>query len=92
MVHEGNHQIPRILMDIEVKDLIRYTGICPSQWEGETTKGAELYIRYRWGFLSVDLNGKEIFGSQVGEEFDGFMSDKNMKEFTKSVINWKTNE
>lgn len=79
-------------MDIKVKDLIRYSSFCPTQWDGETTNGEELYIRYRWGVLTIDLNGKEVFSVKAGEEFDGVMSDEEMKEFTKPVINWKTNE
>lgn len=79
-------------MDIKLKDLIRYSSFCPTQWEGETTNGEEVYIRYRWGFLSIDINGEEVFGVKVGEEFDGMMNDEDMKEFTKSAINWKTNE
>ena len=86
MVHENNHQIPRILMDIEVKDLIRFTSYCPTQWEGETANGEEVYIRYRWGFLRVDINGEEVFGVQIGDEFDGVLTDEEMKEATKGIL------
>jgi len=75
-------------MDIEVKFLTRYTSYCPTQWEGETTNGEDVYIRYRWGFLRVDINGKEVFGDQIGGEMDGVLSDEKMKEATKDKINW----
>jgi len=79
-------------MDIKVKDLIRFGSFCPTQWDGETDNGEKVYIRYRWGVLTVDLNGEEVFSVKAGEEFDGIMSDEDMKEFTKSLINWGINE
>jgi len=75
-------------MKINVKNITRYSSGCPTQWDGETTNGGKLYIRYRWGCLTVDLNDKEIFNSKVGDEFDGVMSDEDMKKVTGSVINW----
>lgn len=75
-------------MDIEIKNIKRYTSYCPTQWEGVTANGEEVYIRYRWGFLRVDINGKEVFGDQIGGEMDGVLSDEKMKEATKDKINW----
>lgn len=62
---------------------------CPSQWEGRTDNDEPIYIRYRYGYLSVDLgpkggdinsavSGKEVFGKQIGEDLDGDLSEKNM--------------
>ena len=73
---------------MKVKDLIRFGSYCPAQWDGETDNGKKVYIRYRWGVLTIDLNGEEVFSVKAGEEFDGVMSDEEMKEVTKSVIKW----
>lgn len=60
---------------------------CPAQWEGETEDGRDIYIRYRWGYLSVTLNpwtedSEEIFVRQIGGEYDGSMGTKEMLELT----------
>ena len=65
-----------------IKHLEQTCFACPSQWEGETTDGKYIYIRYRWGYLSVDVDGKEIFGLHVGSNTGGVMSEKEMLEIT----------
>jgi hypothetical protein len=75
-------------MDIKVKDLIRFGSYCPTQWDGETTNGEKVYIRYRWGVLTVDIDGEEVFSAKAGKEFDGIMGDEEMKELTKPIIEW----
>ena len=56
---------------------------CPSQWEGKFDDGDSMYIRYRWGYLSIckgnpnenewkSIAGMpEIFGKQIGDKLDG---------------------
>lgn len=70
---------------------------CPSQWEGKTSDGDYVYIRYRWGYLSVTLyaidkllvHGKQIFGKAIGEDLDGAMSFEELKEATKEKIEFR---
>lgn len=38
---------------IIIEHLTQTCGACPSQWEGELEDGRMLYIRYRWGYLSI---------------------------------------
>lgn len=53
---------------------------CPSQWEGKTDNGKDVYIRYRWGILRVDLNGSEIFCEDIaGDGLDGVLSTEELK-------------
>ncbi len=33
---------------------------CPSQWEAYTTDGRLVYIRYRWGWLTVQVGKVEM--------------------------------
>ncbi|MBA7541336.1 hypothetical protein ES705_33647 [subsurface metagenome] len=63
----------------------------PSQWEGWTDKHEPVYIRYRWGHLTVavgevDQEIKEMYGENnflsedIDSEFDGVLSFKELKE------------
>lgn len=56
---------------------------CPAQWEGHTENNEPIYIRYRWGYLSIrkgnvgdedGVAGEEIFGKQIGDGFDGMIT------------------
>lgn len=53
-------------------------GACPSQWEGELVGGGSFYIRYRWGYLSLSFNGKEVMLKQLGDGLDGVLSTNDM--------------
>lgn len=65
----------------------RTCSACPSQWDAKTADGREVYIRYRWGYLSVRVagegrdavSGKEVLGRQVGDAMDGMMDDNELK-------------
>jgi hypothetical protein len=74
--------------------------ICPTQYEGKTDDDRPVYIRYRWGYLSVRVgdkgtnvmnavDGEEIYGRQIGHELDGFTTLRIIKDLTKDVIEWK---
>ncbi len=83
-------------------ELIQTCSACPSQWEGRVVEGMgdeldgdmdvagrPVYIRYRWGFLSVRLgkvdgdlwdaaDGGEILGKQVGDKLHGEMEQEEL--------------
>jgi hypothetical protein len=73
---------------------------CPSQWKGMTDDDRRVYVRYRWGCLSVRLgavadhgefaavNGEEIYCEQIGEDFDGAISETEMKDATEHAVEW----
>jgi len=44
---------------------------CPSQWEGKTIDDHDIYIRYRSGYLRLDIDGETKWGGEVGDEIDG---------------------
>jgi len=63
----------------------------PSQWEGWTDKHEPIYIRYRWGHLTVaigevgqeikEMYGKSNFLSEdIDSEFDGVLSFEELEE------------
>lgn len=57
---------------------------CPTAWDVETADGRSAYIRYRYGSLSVNIRHesgiKTIWESQVGGEWDGAMTEREMRE------------
>lgn len=74
----------------KVKSINQTCDACPSQWEGYTEDNQYIYIRYRWGYLSVTLDDQDcIFGEQVGGEFDGIMNSTEMMRLTKNVLDWE---
>ena len=48
---------------------------CPSQWSARTLYEQEVYIRYRWGYLSVKVDGNEVYGEQLGDDLSGVLSE-----------------
>jgi hypothetical protein len=71
---------------IVVNELVNTCGACPSQWEGKTEGGDEVYIRYRWGYFSFDLNGVEVIGGQIGDSYDGVMSDYELNDHLRQLV------
>jgi len=72
---------------------------CPSQWEVKLDDGRMLYVRYRFGRLTVDasaaptddiedaLRGEEIFSLSIGDAYDGEMTfSEVMSHFTELEI------
>lgn len=66
---------------------LRQTGYeFPTQWDGWTDGGDSVYIRYRNGYLSVDVNNDQVFGKQVGGAFDGVISLRTMRQYLPPSI------
>ncbi|MDR3582489.1 MAG: hypothetical protein P4L67_04420 [Candidatus Pacebacteria bacterium] len=79
-------------MKPKVKTIIMTCSISPSQWVGKTENGSDLYIRYRWGGLSVDVNDIEILYADCGHGYDGEMTTARMMGLTKDVLDWSEAE
>ena len=84
-------------MKIKAKELKQTCAACPSQWEGRTEDDKSIYIRYRWGYLSVCIgqkgggigsavNSKEVFGKQLGDDLDGSLSEEEMRAAAHIII------
>lgn len=65
---------------------------CPSQWTAFDNEDNYIYIRYRWGYLRIEyfdlnenINGY-IYGKQLGDSYDGVLSYEELKEATKDVL------
>lgn len=73
---------------IKVKTLSQTCGACPSQWEGKTTNDEEIYIRYRWGTLRVDINKETVYCKVVGGEYDGTMDFWQLTHHTQDILDF----
>lgn len=80
--------VPKV--DLRVTSL-RGGGACPSQYWGQTPDGREVYIRYRGGFLSVDVAEKPgeetlyyrgFLDIELGPPLDGEMSARQLIALT----------
>ena len=47
---------------------------CPTQWEGYTEDDVYVYIRYRYGTLSLSLDNEQVFSKSIGTGLDGMLS------------------
>lgn len=60
---------------------------CPTQWEGKTADGYDIYIRYRWGNLTLDINGQTVATIEGhGDGFAGVLEHETMKELLKDYL------
>jgi hypothetical protein len=80
-------------------EMVRVSGIrrtciaCPAQWEGETESG-NVYIKFRWGHLSVRLGptieeavgGGSIFEWDDADGHNGFMEYDELKRIAGGVL------
>jgi hypothetical protein len=73
---------------IVVAELQQTCASNPSQWEGYDSEGNQIYARYRWGHLTVEVNGTEVFARQLGDHLDGRLTFEGLKEATKDFITW----
>jgi len=82
---------------MKVIEIRQTCGACPSQWEGKLSDGRYVYVRYRYGYLSISVGGptvadavrgEEVFGQDIGDGLDGFMSYEELKQHTQGKIEW----
>lgn len=66
---------------VNLDSLVDQGTSCPSQFEGETYDGGEVYVRFRHGSLRVDVDGETVYtGSPPG---DGVISLENVRRHLK---------
>lgn len=80
-----------------VTKIVQTCPASPSQWEGTTEDGRPLYIRYRFGFLSISVgpvggdmnsavNGEQWFGEEIGEGMDGYITLAEVCRHTGMIV------
>lgn len=71
---------------VRVKTLQNDGGSCPSQWSGKTEDDKDIYIRYRWGKLSVLVDDECVFTEFVGHNMSGGLTTKLMLKHTQLTM------
>jgi hypothetical protein len=73
---------------------------CPNTYSGKTTNGDTIFVRYRWGHLSIRLqaggivddsegsNGESVFELDYGGKFDGILGYEELRNLTEEIIQW----
>lgn len=67
---------------------------CPSQWEGKTEDGQDVYIRYRWSHLSVEVGDQQLLSHDTDDGgWNGIMDDDELVKILKdagwSIDGWQ---
>ena len=67
-------------VDLITDTITSYGTSCPSQWNATATNGVDVYIRYRFGCLTVQHAQHDflIYNRAVGRGLDGDMSTIDM--------------
>jgi len=80
-----------------LKSLVKTCESCPAQWDGVTEDGRQVYIRYRWGHLSIEVertpsnvsyvdaplrSWEEVYSEDAGEGLDGCMDEETLRKLT----------
>lgn len=78
-----------------LKKWIQTTSCCPSQWEGLTEQNEFVYIRYRFGTLTIQMSasggnisdainiGHMVFAKSFSERLDGKMTSEELIQIIK---------
>jgi hypothetical protein len=82
---------------MRVIKLTRTSDACPTQWDAVTDDGSVLYLRYRWGWLTVEKKqpgGRfaQVFSKSYGGGLDGSMTFEQLQELTKDLITFDCQE
>ncbi len=76
----------------------------PSQWDGWTDDNRKVYIRFRRGWLSINVGdvgddsefagvgGNLVYNQQIGNEFNSYLSYKELALCTMGFIVWPDKE
>lgn len=65
---------------MKIKELQMTCFACPSQWVAKTDDEAEqdVYIRYRWGELTMAIDNIIVIDLESDDRMDGVMSTEQM--------------
>jgi len=73
-----------------LKEYHQTCSCCPSQWNALTEQNEFIYIRYRWGTLTIQMSassgnlsdaintGNMIFVKSIGNEYDGTLTTEEL--------------
>ena len=64
-----------------LRRLKRTTIAAPSQWEGETSDGRAVHIRYRWGTLRIEIDNEQVLETEAGEKLGSYMDEAELQAY-----------
>jgi len=77
-------ELPQIDLDlVEVNG----GGSCPTQFDGNSSDGKYVYIRYRDGRLTIEVDGEEIYAEHFGPYLHGDILLEQISELTGLMVN-----
>lgn len=76
--------------NLTIESLNRDCIASPASWTGRTSDGGSIYIRFRWGTLSLRYSTEltdedyvpkenEIYNEQMGDDLDGYLSPGDIR-------------
>lgn len=76
-----------------VTELKKTCNACPAQWEGRTSDGRWVYVRYRWGGLRIGFGADlkeavrddDSFYLDIGDDMDGCLTGEQLREATRHL-------
>ena len=83
-----------------IRNIVKTSYACPSQWEGMLSNNIPVYIRYRWGCLSIMIGkkskninrdiysavwGREIYSKKLGDEYDGIIDEDKVLVILQAI-------
>lgn len=71
---------------IPLSGLEQECGGCPSSWRAKTVEGTDVFIRYRYGTLTVSIDGINCLTLEHGDSLDGVLSTDEMLRITGFTI------
>lgn len=80
---------------IEIVRAVRTCSICPSQWDAWDVGGKKFYIRYRWGWLTVERDrpdGEMVLEKSVGGHLHGSMTFAELKGHVRATMSFNCAE
>ncbi len=89
---------------VRVKKVVKTCEACPAQWEGITDDNRQVYVRYRWGCLSIGMgskddmseyaavDGEEILSIKHGRNLDGTLEYSGMKCLSAGIVEFPESE
>lgn len=67
----------------KIKTISQIGFMCPTQFEGNLENGDYIYIRYRWGNLSMEVNDKIVYNENYGD--DGYAGVISLEEVLEQI-------
>jgi hypothetical protein len=62
-----------------IREIRQICQACPSAFEGATIDGRDVYVKFRYGKLRVEIAGEIVFLRQLSDSLDGVMTYRELR-------------